>query len=192
MSALINRSKPNFGMASFDNRNETQVRPKVIAAALASGSHVVAGEIDTRALWVEKRELQAKIDVFFSTLKTDQFANDIDATEKTTKTFHGYIDNLKGVIIMSSQTLELNIISSLSHMYESLNCAYKQWQESLANTPLSIPIPPASDLEIEDELADAPPVVKPCDFVSNCSTGTEISSTTVASSQLRLQQIELE
>ena len=187
MSALINRSKPNFGMASFDDRNETQVRPEVIAAALASGSHVVAGEIDTSALRVEKREFQAKIDAFSSTLKTDQFANDINAVEKTTKTFHGDIDKLKGVIKMSTQTLELNImISSLSHMYESLTCAYKQWRESLVNTPLRTPTPPVIDLDIEDELADAPYLVNPCDSASNCSTGTGINSTTVASSQLRL------
>ena len=71
-------------MASFDTRNEIQVRPEVIAAASASGSRVVAGEIDTRVLRAEKRELQAKIDAFFSALKAGQFANDIKAAEEAT------------------------------------------------------------------------------------------------------------
>ena len=50
-------------------------------------------------------------------------------------------------------------------------------------------------MEIEDELADAssqPPIVEPCDSASNCSTGTAISNASVASSQLRHQQIEFE
>ena len=183
-------------MASFDDRNETQVRPEVIAAASASGSRVVAGEIDTRALRAEKRELQAKIDAFFSALKAGQFANDIEAAEEATKTFHGDIDKLKDIIKTSTQNPELNIMtSSLTHMFESVTCAYEQWRKSLVNVPLSTPTPPVSQLEIEVELADAtsqPPVVEPCDSASNCSTGTGISNASVASSQLRHQQIEFE
>ena len=118
-------------MAKFDDRNKTQIRPEVIAVASASGSHVVASEIDTCALQAEKREFQVKIDAFSSALKASQFANDIDAAEKATKTFYRDIDKLKYVIKISTQAPELNImISCLSQMYKSLTCAYEQWRES--------------------------------------------------------------
>ena len=58
-----------------------------------------------------------------------------------------------------------------------------------------LPTPIVRQLEIEAELAAAtsqPLVVEPCDSASNCSTGTGISNASVASSQLRHQQIELE